>query len=280
MKRITALFLLCSLLLCFFIPVSKASPAAAIPTEVLSAALANAQEESAQDTEIRLVPDAAINREKRLALDDNLILPAPTRKDAAMSPESSLTVEAILSRSAKAGQYYCTAVYRGDAPSGTPLNAHYGAFTGEPGLYEYLHYYHFDSDLAVGTYTIVYFTAVLDGNTLKPIEGSAFASNLYVSLYPASVQKLTIENWETGETLDKLQLEAGKAVLLAVGRTPTPSYAVRLNYATCTGPYSVEECNGLLILHSNGYGWGTLKIETSTYISVTIELNAFCSWTS
>lgn len=273
MKRITALFLLCSLLLCFFIPVSKASPAAAIPTEVLSAALANAQEESAQDTEIRLVPDAAINREKRLALDDNLILPAPTRKDAAMSPESSLTVEAILSRSAKAGQYYCTAVYRGDAPSGTPLNAHYGAFTGEPGLYEYLHYYHFDSDLAVGTYTIVYFTAVLDGNTLKPIEGSAFASNLYVSLYPASVQKLTIENWETGETLDKLQLEAGKAVLLAVGRTPTPSYAVRLNYATCTGPYSVEECNGLLILHSNGYGWGTLKIETSTYISVTIELN-------
>ena len=67
MKRITALFLLCSLLLCFFIPVSKASPAAAIPTEVLSAALANAQEESAQDTEIRLVPDAAINREKRLA---------------------------------------------------------------------------------------------------------------------------------------------------------------------------------------------------------------------
>lgn len=53
MKRITALFLLCSLLLCFFIPVSKASPAAAIPTEVLSAALANAQEESAQDTEIR-----------------------------------------------------------------------------------------------------------------------------------------------------------------------------------------------------------------------------------
>lgn len=273
MKRITALFLLCSLLLCFFIPVSKASPAAAIPTEVLSAALANAQEESAQDTEIRLVPDAAINREKRLALDDNLILPAPTRKDAAMSPESSLTVEAILSRSAKAGQYYCTAVYRGDAPSGTPLNTHYGAFTGEPGLYEYLHYYHFDSDLAVGTYTIVYFTAVLDGNTLKPIEGSAFASNLYVSLYPASVQKLTIENWETGETLDKLQLEAGKAVLLAVGRTPTPSYAVRLNYATCTGPYSVEECNGLLILHSNGYGWGTLKIETSTYISVTIELN-------
>lgn len=89
----------------------------------------------------------------------------------------------------------------------------------------------------------------------------------------ASVQKLTIENWETGETLDKLQLEAGKTVLLAVGRTPTPSYAVRLNYATCTGPYSVEECNGLLILHSNGYGWGTLKIETSTYISVTIELN-------
>ena len=86
----------------------------------------------------------------------------------------------------RAGRYYCTAVYRGDAPSGTPLNAHYGAFTGEPGLYEYLHYYHFDSDLAVGTYTIVYFTAVLDGNTLKPIEGSAFASNLYVSLYPAT----------------------------------------------------------------------------------------------
>ena len=27
-------------------------------------------------------------------------------------------------------------------------------FTGEPGLYEYLHYYHFDSDLAVGTYTM------------------------------------------------------------------------------------------------------------------------------
>ena len=274
MKKTIALLLLCTMLLSLVLPTSFAAETDELSLDVLAEALKYAQEHPSDALTEPAVSEAEqYAPAKRLAQDDNLIIPSPLMEGLAATPNSSMPIMAILMKTGKAEQYYCTAIYRGQSIQGEPIATHIGEFKTTPGMSEYKQYWHTDG-VSVGTYTVVHFTAQKVGSSLEPIEDSGSAVEVSVQWQVPSAKKLTFTDWETGAELTALNMEVGDIALLAVKRATAPAYSGGDLYAACSGPFRVEEYNGLLIVQAIGYGWGKLRVENQSDVTAEIELSA------
>lgn len=274
MKRTIALLLLCTMLLSLMLPTSFAAETDEIPLDALSEALKYAQEHPSDALTEPTVSEAVQNESaKRLKQDDNLIYPAPLMDDLAACPNSNMPITAILMQTGKAEQYHCTAVYRGEKVEGTPVASKIGAFGTEIGLYEYEQYWN-TNGMTVGTYTVVFFTAQKVGDSLEPVEDSASAVEVSLRWYVSDVQKLSFADWDTGDTLETVNMGVGDIAYLAIKRSPVPCYNGGDLSVSCTGSFHVEEYNGLMIVQSTGCGWGKLSVRNESYVTAEIELSA------
>ena len=156
MKRIFGILLCFSLLLSLL----PAAVIAAEETAELSMVI-DLQDVRKVDPQ-ELLPGAA---SRGMSLGDNLVFPGPLVEKGSYVPSGTTELPLGVLATGKYGQYMCMAIYSGPEPAGEPVAIDYAKFPTEKGYGTYSLYWRKDN-IPTGRYTLVTFTATLQGQTL------------------------------------------------------------------------------------------------------------------
>ena len=190
---------------------------------------------------------------KRGAAEDNLIFPGPYVWNAAKDTYGKIYLNFGAHFTGKANQYYCMMIYKGSEPVGEPVATDFSNFY-MPSGYGTVSLA-WDKEYAPpGQYTVVSFTANLNGQTLEPIDDTASMAHFYLYDNPVYPERSFLINWETGESMeDKIRLAYGETTVLAAGRYPEVSTAGSSVSFACDF-IQCAEAGGLFFVTPKEYG--------------------------
>ena len=262
MKKTIAYVLLLGLLACLWFPV-RAADGTEEPEEGPSLSLcfdpkaANIQD--AVDA-AEFVASKDSRPTVRGDLEDNLIFPGPLTDQCSFRPERMNYFYLGALQTGKAGQYYCLLLYKGKEPSGDPVRMTYGTFGTEKGISTKR--LSLDTiGMELGRYTVVTCTAERRNNTLYPIDGTAFMTDVYYMDSYQQQWQVFLKDMATNQRLNAVHMSTDEVAVLGLGRSPLPSDGQGRVTVTCEqGLVAVEEAGGILYLTPLRYGSGELCV--------------------
>ncbi len=268
MKKLLVSLLLCSLLLSLLLPIEvvgaegdRSVTESAVPYDISF---------DPQTVEIRNWEEAAelfaeedSRTQTRAPQEDNLIFPGPLMEKCTFTPDYYPEFALGIYQSGKANQYRVIMVYEGDSLEGEPVLTDFSPFgTEEKGFYTEIFRDRYSSTrLKVGKHTLVTCTAEPKGDTLYPIDGTAFMTDIYC--YDTYQKRWSIfaQDIDTGEKLDRLEFALGESRTIAMGRSPLPSDGSGTIEVVCPQDLVyIEEAGGYIFLTAKRCGYGALYI--------------------
>ncbi len=196
----------------------------------------------------------------RDALEDNLAFTGPLVKEHTFMPNGVQNFTLGLIQTGKTGQYYCIFLYEGKEPKGEPVSTTVEAFGEKVGIFT-KNVSIYISDLAPGRYTLVTCTAEKRNNTLYPVDGTAFMTDVYCCEDYRIRWQLFLQDPETKERIRTVKLSPGEDITMELGRSPLPCDGSGDVSVTCTpNLVTIKEAGGYIYLAPTACGSGMLTI--------------------
>lgn len=197
---------------------------------------------------------------KRGDAGDNLILPGSLTDGMAVSRGTNMTLSFAAIQTGKAGQYWCILFFRGTDIEADPIAYKYGQFSRTAGIREITTEW-VCSKQPAGEYTVLACTAVPQGDSLIPVDGTAFAVTVHILDKGTAVPSFFLTDWQSGEELNEINLSVGELSVVAWSRTPLPSYNLQtLSQAFSAKLAQIHYAAGLLFIEPLRCGSGYLSI--------------------
>lgn len=197
---------------------------------------------------------------KRDPVDDNLIFPGPLMEKCSFLPNQKQAFTVGILQTGKANQYGCILVYEGNQPKGDPVRTMVQNFETKKGYFT-KSLVDYTNGFKPGRYTLVTCTAEIRGNSYEPIDGTAFMTDIYCYDTYQPRWSMFVQDPDTGERLDAVNVYAQETLVVALGRSPLPSDGSGGVLVTCDRDLvHIEEAGGYIFLSAKRCGAGTLTI--------------------
>ncbi len=195
--------------------------------------------------------------------EDNLIFPGPLMKEHSVQPNQKQSFTTGIYRTGKADQYSVIMIYPGKEPTGEPVVTEIQLFdtnSNKLGLGSYTTTL-YTTNMTPGRYTFVTCTAERKGDSLYPVDGTAFMTDIYCYNDYQHRWHIFAQDIETGEKLDVVRVWAEETKIIAMGRSPLPSDGHGSLSVTCPQELvSAVTAGGYIFLTPLRCGVGTLTI--------------------